>query len=73
MQQNGSKREFWRETLDDVCSLSQACHAWGKSRTAIMNAINRGDIVAERIGRDWILSIPSVRARYGNAVRKIKR
>lgn len=67
------QREIGIEHLRQVCTLSEAARAWCKGRTPLKNAINRGLITAERIGRDWLIAIPSLEARYGKAINEIRR
>jgi hypothetical protein len=38
-----------------------------------MYAIDRGYVTAVRIGRDWLITVPSLKAHYGAPVRPIRR
>jgi hypothetical protein len=62
-----------QEHLNQVCTLTEASFAWCRGRSTLQYAINRGYLTAARIGRDWLITVPSLCAYYGAPVRPIRR
>lgn len=58
--------------LDEVCTIADVCKRWFYSRSSVLYAIDRGYIDARRIGRDWVVSIPSVEAHWGRPNRRTR-
>jgi len=61
------------EHLNQVVTLTEAAYAWCRGRTPLRHAINRGYLTAALIGRDWLITVPSLKALYGEPIRKISR
>jgi len=49
-----------------VCSIGYVCKRWNYARSSVLYAIDRGHIRAAKIGRDWIVSIPSLLSHWGD-------
>lgn len=64
------KCRFTDETLVSTVTLSEACHMWQKSETAMMFALMSGKIKGRRsfTGGEWLLSRVSLVKRYGQPV-----
>lgn len=65
--------EIGLEHLYQVCTLTEACRAWKKGRTTLLWAIDTGGLTARRIGRDWLISVPSLERRWGRPIRPLER
>lgn len=59
--------QFEDETLISVVSLREACIMWGKSETALRNAMIKGHVQCRKgfTGGDWLLSRHSLIKHYG--------
>lgn len=66
-------REIGLNHLNQVCSLSEAMRAWKKGRSTLIYAIDTGHVTARRIGRDWIITVPSLISWYGLPHNPIRR
>lgn len=64
-------REVGSEHLKNVVTLGEARRAWGKSRSALIYAIDRGHLTARKAGRDWLITVPSLIIRYGNPIQPL--
>lgn len=51
--------------LKHVTTLSQACRMYRKSRSAMMYAIDAGNVAAMQDGGVWLVSIPSLIREFG--------
>jgi hypothetical protein len=67
------KPEIGLEHLESIVTVTEACILWQRGRTSIKFAIDRGYLTARRVGRDWLISVPSLIAHYGETTRKIRR
>lgn len=67
------KPEIGLNHINNVVTLSEAAHAWCRGRSTLRYAIDRGYVTARRIGRDWLIAIPSLNAHYGAPTREIRR
>jgi hypothetical protein len=61
------------ETLNQVCTLSEASKAWLRGRSTILYSIDRGYLTAAKIGRDWLITVGSLKALYGTPIFHIRR
>ena len=55
--------------FEQITTVQDAAQRWGYHESTIRYAINTGNIAAVKIGRDWIVSIPSMRAYYGSEIK----
>lgn len=53
------------DQLTKVITLAEACRRWQKTRPAISYAIDVGNIAAYQCGRIWLVSVDSLRERWG--------
>ena len=67
------KPQIGLEHLNQVCTVAQAAHSWCRAPETIKYAIDRGYVTAARIGRDWLIAIPSLKFHYGKPTRNIPR
>ena len=65
------KPQIGAEHLEQICTVTQAAFAWCRAPETIKYAIDRGYITAARIGRDWLIAIPSLKSHYGKPTRKL--
>lgn len=61
------------ELLEQVVTVPEACKLWNYSRFGVLYAIDRGYVTARRIGRDWIITVESLRAHWGEPTGQIMR
>ena len=49
-----------------VITLAEACRRWQKKRSVVSYAIDAGNIAAYQCGRIWLVSVDSLRERWGD-------
>lgn len=52
--------------LESVTTITEAAERWCLGRSTIRNAIRVEHIAAVQSGRTWLISVPSLVARYGD-------
>ena len=65
-----------RQYIDDVnrvASLREVARAWHLWPKTIMLAINQNRVIARKLGKEWILSIASVRSEWGDPIERLER
>lgn len=66
--------DFQSACLLEVLTIGEIQNKWGKSRTAIIMAILKGDLVARQVGGKqgtWLIAKQSVISRWGQPLSPI--
>lgn len=54
------------DPLKQVSTLASVARRWKRDKKTVICAIDSGNIAAQKDGRIWLVSIPSVLAWWGN-------